>query len=108
VPTAAVEHELRRRLGDDAVLPGTSAAYLHDATESRAIGGRADAVALPRDAEQVAATVAWCYQHDVAIIPRGGGTGFAGGAVPVEGGVVLSLERLRALRADLRGGAARA
>jgi len=99
VPTAAVEHELRRRLGDDAVLPGTSAAYLHDATESRAIGGRADAVALPRDAEQVAATVAWCYQHDVAIIPRGGGTGFAGGAVPVEGGVVLSLERLRALRA---------
>ena len=99
MPTAAVEHELRRRLGDDAVLPGTSAAYLHDATESRAIGGRADAVALPRDAEQVAATVAWCYQHDVAIIPRGGGTGFAGGAVPVEGGVVLSLERLRALRA---------
>lgn len=32
----------------------------------------------------------------MAIVPRGGGTGFAGGAVPVDGGVVVSLERLRA------------
>ena len=40
----------------------------------------------------------WCYEHDVAIIPRGGGTGFTGGAVPLDGGVVLSLERLRKTR----------
>ena len=42
--------------------------------------------------------VEWCYAHDVAIVPRGGGSGFAGGAVPVEGGVVLSLERMTAVR----------
>jgi glycolate dehydrogenase FAD-linked subunit len=42
----------------------------------------------------VAQVVAWCYDHDVAVVPRGGGTGFTGGAVP-DGGVVLSLERLR-------------
>jgi glycolate oxidase subunit GlcD len=35
----------------------------------------------------------------VSVIPRGGGTGFAGGAVPLDGGVVLSLERLGAMRA---------
>ncbi|HEY5316532.1 MAG TPA: FAD-linked oxidase C-terminal domain-containing protein, partial [Solirubrobacteraceae bacterium] len=35
---------------------------------------------------------------DVAIVPRGGGTGFAGGAVPLDGGVVIGLERLRSLR----------
>jgi glycolate oxidase subunit GlcD len=34
----------------------------------------------------------------VPLIPRGGGTGLAGGAVPIEGGVVCSLERLRAIR----------
>ena len=42
--------------------------------------------------------VRWCYAHDVAIVPRGGGTGLTGGAVPTDGGVVLSLERLRAVR----------
>ena len=101
-PTAA-ERELRTLLGDGAVLSGSTREYLHDATESRAVSGRADAVALPADAAQVAEIVAWCYDHDVAIVPRGGGSGFTGGAVP-DGGVVLSLERLRepvALEAEL-------
>ena len=53
-------------------------------------------MALPRDDAQVAEIVAWCYAHDVPITPRGGGSGFTGGAVPVDGGVVLSLERLAA------------
>ena len=34
------------------------------------------------------------YEHGVPIVPRGGGTGLAGGAVPVAGGVVLALSRL--------------
>jgi glycolate dehydrogenase FAD-linked subunit len=81
-------------LGDDAVLAGDSAAYLGDETEGRGLRGHADAVALPATTLQVAELVAWCYEHGVAIVPRGGGTGFAGGAVPVEGGVVVSLERM--------------
>ncbi|MEA2458201.1 MAG: glycolate oxidase, partial [Thermoleophilaceae bacterium] len=52
----------------------------------------------PADAEQVARVVAWCYEHDVPIVPRGGGSGLAGGAVPSEGSVVLSLERLTRVR----------
>src|SRR2546425_3695380 len=67
-------------------------------TEARGLSGRADAVALPRTVEEVAEVVAWCYAHGVAIVPRGGGTGYAGGAVPLDGGVVLSLERLDRVR----------
>jgi glycolate oxidase subunit GlcD len=85
-------------IGEDAVLPGTDRAYLSDATESRNLRGRADAVALPRTAGDVVEVVRWCYDHDVAIVPRGGGTGFAGGAVPLDGGVVIGLERLRSVR----------
>jgi FAD/FMN-containing dehydrogenase len=81
-------------LGAGSVLPGSSREYLHDATESRSLRGRADAVALPTDAAQVASVVQWCYEHEVPVIPRGGGTGFAGGAVPLDGGVVVSLENL--------------
>ncbi|HWH12283.1 MAG TPA: FAD-binding oxidoreductase [Solirubrobacteraceae bacterium] len=89
--------ELRRILGADRVLDPPAAAYCHDATLARGRSGRLDAVALPETAAEVVATVAWCYDHDVAIVPRGGGTGLAGGAVP-DGGVVLGLERLRAVR----------
>lgn len=39
----------------------------------------------------------WCYEHDVPIFTRGGGTGLAGGAVP-DGGIVLSLEGQHAIR----------
>jgi glycolate oxidase subunit GlcD len=96
--TRTVARELTSVLGADAVLPDVPRAYLSDQTEGRGVVGRADAVALPGSTEQVAATVAWCYTHGVAIVPRGGGTGFAAGAVPLDGGVVLSLERLNAVR----------
>ena len=84
--------DLARLLTGDAIRP-----YLSDATETRGVHGRADAVALPADAEEVRRVVEWCYAHDVPVTPRGGGSGYAGGAVP-DGGVVLSLERLRAAR----------
>lgn len=94
----AIVRELRGVL-DEASVPDTvDAQYLADATEARGLIGTADAVVLPATAEAVRTTVAWCYEHDIAVIPRGGGTGFAGGSVPLDGGVVLSLERLRALR----------
>jgi glycolate oxidase subunit GlcD len=88
--------ELTRLLGEHAVLAGDApgaSRYLHDETETRSITGDAEAVAMPSNAAQVAQLVAWCYEHDVPMTPRGGGTGFAGGAVPMEG-VVISLERL--------------
>jgi glycolate oxidase subunit GlcD len=98
VATATVAGELRARFGD-AVLDDVPARYLADQTEGRGLRGRADAVALPRDADEVAALVAWCYERGVAIVPRGGGTGYAGGAVPLDGGLVLGLERLARVRA---------
>ena len=81
------------------MLAGDSAGYGHDLSLAMGLSGRPDAVVLPGDPEEVAAVVAWCYRHDVAIVPRGGGTGVAGGATPVAGGLVLSLERLTRVRA---------
>jgi glycolate oxidase subunit GlcD len=92
----SIERELRAAVGAEVVRP--SAAYLTDQTEARGLRGRADAVALPRTAEEVVEVVAWCYAHGVPIVPRGGGTGYAGGAVPLDGGVVLALERLDRVR----------
>jgi glycolate oxidase subunit GlcD len=55
-------------------------------------------VVLPGSAAEVAAVLRWCYESDVPIVARGGGTGLTGGAVATQGGVVCSLERLRGVR----------
>jgi glycolate oxidase subunit GlcD len=95
--SAEIQAGLANLLEPEAVGPAP-AAYLTDATEHRGVRGRADALALPATTDQVAALVGWCYEHEVPIVPRGGGTGFAGGAVPVGGGVVLGLERMATVR----------
>jgi glycolate oxidase subunit GlcD len=95
---STIERELASILGRDGVRPGSERGYLADATESRSLRGRADAIALPGTAEEAARVLSWCYEHDVPLTARGGGTGFAGGAVPLDGGVVIALERLRTVR----------
>lgn len=66
-------------------------AYGVDALER---GAMADVVVLPADVTEVAAVARLCHDTRTPLVPRGGGTGMTGGAVPVHGGVVLSLERL--------------
>jgi glycolate oxidase len=59
-------------------------------------------VVLPGSVEEVSAVVKAAKRADVPIVPRGSGTGLAGGAVPAEGGVILSLARLnRIINIDL-------
>ena len=95
--TAALAAELARIVGDTHVHP-PSALDLSDETESRGLHGHAELAVFPGTAEEVRAVVAWCYENGVPIVARGAGTGFAGGAVPLEGGIVLGLERLDSVR----------
>ncbi len=91
--------ELSRLVGAEHVLEAPpSSPYNRDCSRRRGVEGRAEAVVLPGSAEEVAAVVSWCYAHDVPIVARGGGTGLVGGAVATHGGVVCSMERLRAVR----------
>src|SRR3954465_11976957 len=71
--------------------------YLADLM-GRGLQGSADAVVLPSTVEEVAAVMRWCYEHEVPLTARGGGTGLAGGAIPVSGGVVIGFERLNRVR----------
>ena len=85
-------------LGADAVrAPGPG--ELRDATEAGDIDAHAEAWVMPRATAEVARVLAWCNERGVAVTPRGGGSGLAGGGVPLTGGVVLSLERMTAVRA---------
>jgi FAD/FMN-containing dehydrogenase len=91
---STVIEALARLVGPDHVEAGA-------ATGDVAVAGVPATLVRPADAAEVRAVVAWCYEHDVAIVPVGGRSGLAGGAAVVDTGaaaVALSLERLRTVR----------
>jgi glycolate oxidase len=60
-----------------------------------------DLVVVPATTTEISAIARLCTEHRVPLVVRGAGTGYTGGAVPTQGGVVLSLERLnRILEVD--------
>lgn len=54
----------------------------------------ADVVVKPNSTEQVASIVSFGNIYNIPITPRGGGSGVTGGALPIHGGILISLERL--------------
>lgn len=63
--------------------------------------GRAQAVVLPADTQQVAAVISACAAASCPVVPQGGNTGLCGGATPLAEGepaIVLNLSRLRRIR----------
>ncbi len=65
-------------------------AYSYDATRTRY---EPDAVIFPRDEQDVSNILKYCNQHLIVITPRGAGSGFTGGALPANGGIVLGMEK---------------
>jgi FAD/FMN-containing dehydrogenase len=68
--------------------------------------GEPRAAVAPADAAQVAAVLLACGEAGVAVVPQGGNTGLAAGAVPPAGSVVLLTRRLTRLDVDPVAGAA--
>ncbi|MCT4656836.1 MAG: FAD-binding protein [Cohaesibacter sp.] len=52
------------------------------------------AVVLPSTTEQVSEILKFCHEHGVKVVPRGAGTSLAGGALPVEDGIVLGVSKM--------------
>ncbi|HEX6322358.1 MAG TPA: FAD-linked oxidase C-terminal domain-containing protein [Vicinamibacterales bacterium] len=69
----------------------TRLAYGTDALKR---GAAADVVVFPSGPEEISAIAKLCHDRRVPMVPRGAGTGYTGGAVPVHGGVVIALDRL--------------
>lgn len=57
------------------------------------------ALVRPRSTQEVSALLKLCHQHGVPVVPQGGLTGLAGGAQPVKGGVLISLEKMDQIEA---------
>jgi FAD/FMN-containing dehydrogenase len=97
--SAAARRDLARIVGEQAVtIPVADGSLLRDSTETRGRSGAAMGAVFPGSTGEVAAVVGWCARTGVPFVPRGGGTGYAGGAVPDAGSLVIALERMTAIR----------
>jgi FAD/FMN-containing dehydrogenase len=91
---------IRERLGADVFqIPGEfdPGRHVHDFLVGMPEGGNILAIAYPRATAEVAEILKFCNEQGIKVTPQGGMTGLAGGGVPVEPCVVLSLERMRAI-----------
>lgn len=87
-------------VGPSGIISGGSDMEPYSIDWRRAFPGRPACVVRPSSTAQVAAVVMACRDAGAAIVPQGGNTGLAGGAVPDASGeqVVLSLTRMAAIR----------
>jgi len=101
--SSPIVSQLRSRLGADNVLSSPSDLVVYECDGFTIEKNRPDAVVFPRSTQEVAAVVRLCNRHGAPIVPRGAGTSLAGGCLPVGGGVVVMLTRMkRILQINLR------
>ena len=90
----AVKARLEAVLGKRFVLSKPEELLVYDCDACTLVKRPPDLVALPKTPEEIAEVIKVCNQYRVPYIARGAGTGLSGGALPVEGGVIVSLVRM--------------
>ncbi|HPS56903.1 MAG TPA: FAD-linked oxidase C-terminal domain-containing protein [Spirochaetota bacterium] len=90
---SSIGKDLRKILGEKQVLdlPEDVSAYANDATFYIAKKSP-DAVAIPQTTEEVSKIVKYAFDNKIPVVPRGAGSGLAGGCTPVHGGIVLDMK----------------
>jgi D-lactate dehydrogenase (cytochrome) len=86
--------QLHALLGSSAVVVAPDALATYDADASMIVAHAPQVAVLPGTPEQAAAVVRLAVEAGLPVVARGAGTGIAGGAIPVCGGVLLSTARL--------------
>jgi len=90
-------------LGPDAVLSAPSDMLVYECDGFTIEKNRPDIVVFPTSTEQVVGIVKLCIEFNVPFLPRGAGTSLAGGCLPVGGGVMIALSRMkRILEVNIR------
>lgn len=94
--------DLRSAVGEDGLIVAQGQLQTYECDGLTNFRVMPSAVVLPRSAQQVQAVVRICAREKVPFVSRGAGTGLSGGALPAEGGIVISLARMnRILEVDI-------
>src|SRR4051812_41082748 len=91
--TPKITEQFKKIVGEKYVLADqvTLDEYGHDETEDLVF--YPEIVIKPRTANEISEILIICNKELIPVTPRGAGTGLSGAALPVYGGVLLSMER---------------
>jgi glycolate oxidase len=95
IASASLPDRLRGIVGRDGVLASPSDLVVYECDGYTIEKNRPDVVVFPTTTEQVVQVVKVCNELDVPFLPRGAGTSLAGGCLPVGGGVMVALTRMK-------------
>jgi len=91
---ADIAADLFNLLGPDGVVADQEAMSVFESDGLNGYRQTPLVVALPANTDEVAATLRYCNENSIKIVPRGAGTSLSGGALPLEDGVLLGLSRM--------------
>lgn len=94
--------ELKAIVGPRGLATSRADLLVYECDAYVAAKGLPEAVVFPSTTDEVAGVVRWANRHNFVIVPRGAGTGLAGGTLPESGSIMLSLARMnRILEIDI-------
>ena len=93
----AINEKLRAIVGPDRLRTTTAELYVYgsDAGIHRAMP---DAVVRPMNTQEIADIVKLANEHKIPVIPRGAGTAMCGHSVPVDGGIIIDLQKMNRIK----------
>ena len=104
----ALTDELVELVGEDGVITDPSRLLVYESDALTAYRYPPGAIVFPATTEQAAGVLSALSRHGVAFVPRGAGTGLSGGALAVDGSVLVGTARMdRILELDPAGRLAR-
>ena len=89
-----LKNKLQKALQASAVNDDPDVLEKYAVDETSDLKGNPWLVVYAQSTKDVSITLSLCSEYRIPVIPRGAGTGVTGGAVPVAGGVILSLEKM--------------
>ncbi len=89
-----VINRLRKALNASAVTDDETELLVYECDGLPLFKSKPDVVVFPRTTEEVAQIVRIANEYQVPFLPRGAGTGLSGGALAVEGGILIELQRM--------------
>ena len=95
--TPEIVSALEEIVGADYVVTREPDLFLYGRDETEDLQYRPEVAVRPASTDEVSRIMALAYESDIPVTPRGAGTGLSGGALPVFGGIVLSIDRMNAI-----------
>lgn len=101
--TSITFNELEEILGPELVTVDKEQFEKYGQDETEDLCYFPEVVVKPETVEQISELLAYCNKHKIPVTTRGAGTGLSGGALPIKGGVLLSMEKFnKILEIDTR------